>query len=161
MGVVEPLLPLTVMNEWIGEQIKSEKYISWSFLWIDGTPRANEIVFLIYYVFPLLFPSDIAPSFCFSRRIPKELIPVHALIYCVGPLFVAKTAVTCQTVDLTRALRACCGIWHRGVSSSSFKTCQLQVGPPRPGTRLLSTSHRCQFDWDLGNLEAKSTPQTR
>lgn len=44
----------------------------------------------------------------------------HTYIYRASSFFVAKTALTCQTMDLTRALKECCGIWHQGVSSRSF-----------------------------------------
>ncbi len=48
-----------------------------------------------------------------------------------------------------------CGIWHRDISSRSFKSCKLGhpwigfVGPAHPLDAL--------SDWDLGNLKAKAT----
>lgn len=85
----------------------------------------------------------------------------HTHIHRAGSLFVAKTGLTCQTMDLTRGLKVCCGIWHQDASSRSFTTCQ----PPCFGLRgsdMLVQQHPSDacFDRDLGNLEAESTPPT-
>lgn len=120
------------MNEWVNKSRVRSIFLNHFY---ESMERCGQmkLCFDILRVSTFVSLRHLKYSFCFSRRMLKEMITVHALTYCVGPLFVAKTAVTCQSVDLTRALRACCGIWHRGVSSSSFKTCQLQGGPPRVG----------------------------
>lgn len=97
--------------------------------------------------------------YLFQQRCP-EGADRSTYFYCVDLLFVAKTLLTCQTSDLTRPPKVCCGIWRHGVSSRSFKACQLQVGPPRVGHACSAHPTDAPFDCDLGNLEAKSNRWT-
>ena len=83
-------------------------------------------------------------------------------LYCVGPPFAAKTALTHWIVDSTRPMKVCCGIWHQHLSRRSFKSCKVWVGASMDWICLASTSHRCSIGLRSGDpKEAKSTPQSR
>lgn len=76
--------------------------------------------------------------------------------------FIFKKSIVIHIQDSTRPLKVFCGIWHHRyhISNRSFKSCKLWVEPPWIG--LLCPAHPTdvQLDWDLGNMELKSTPQT-
>ena len=94
------------------------------------------------------------------------LLPMHRsgitlwplACYFVGPPFAAKTALTpwtpldpwrCAVVSGTKMLAA-----------DPLSPVSCQVGPPWIGIVCPAHPTDDQLEWDLGNLEAKSTPQT-
>lgn len=57
----------------------------------------------------------------FTQIYSTPAITIKSPAHCVG-LSCAKTALSHQGMDLTRPLMVCCGGWHYGFSSRSFKS---------------------------------------
>ena len=75
------------------------------------------------------------------------------------PVFSAKPALTHRGMAST--LKVWSGIWHQEVSSRTLRPVTCEVGPTWIGVVCLAHPTGARLDWHLGNLEAKSTPQTR
>lgn len=81
--------------------------------------------------------------------------------YCVGPSFAVKTWLTHWAMDSTKLLRCAVISATKMLATDPLSPLSLEVGPP--WIECVCPAHRidAQLDWDLGILEAKSTPQTR
>lgn len=81
------------------------------------------------------------------RTYYKQVIKVTLFfLYCIGPPFATKAALTCGDMDSTRWMKVFCCIWHQVVSSRSFESCKLRGGASFDQTCLSSTSNKC-LNW--------------
>ena len=85
-------------------------------------------------------------------------IMTTCLILCWS-LFCCQNSPDPSSMDSTRPLKVCCGTKMFVTDPLSPGNCE--VGPPWIGPVCPAHPTDAQLDWDLGNLEAKSTPQTR
>ena len=76
--------------------------------------------------------------------------------YAVGPLHAAKTALTHRSMDSRRCPLVSA---TKNVRRKYLKSCKLWGGAAVDLTDSAYTTD-AQYDWDLGNLEARATPWT-
>lgn len=141
----------TDCNEWMDGWTNQEWEVYFSIISMN---RWNAVVkwscVLVYYVFPLLFPSDTWNTVSVSADVcwRKWSLYMHShivLVPCLLPKQPWPVKAWTWPEPWGRAVVSGTGV----LAAAPLRPVSYRGGPPWVGR-----------DWDLGNLEAKSTPQT-